>query len=107
MPTSLPFLTWWKQASQKFRAAVDLKPSDPVLLNNLGFIYYVMGRYEDALAYLQKTFSLDPKRKEAHENIADTLLKLGRRDEARQHYQKFLTLHPTSSRAEEIRGLLQ
>ena len=66
-----------------------------------------MGRYDDALSYLQKTLAVDPKRKEAHENIADTLMKLGRRDEAKQHYQQFLALHPTSSRAEEIKKVLQ
>ena len=28
---------------QKFQAAVALRPGDPVLLNNLGFLYYVDG----------------------------------------------------------------
>jgi Flp pilus assembly protein TadD len=78
-----------------------------VLLNNLGFIYYVMGRYDDSLGYLQKTLAADPKRKEAHQNIADLLMKMGRRDEARQHYQQYLTLYPASPKAAEIRKLLQ
>jgi len=94
-------------AEQKFKTAVELKPNDPVLLNNLGFIYYVMGRYDDSLAYLQKTLAADPKRKEAHQNIADLLMKMGRRDEARQHYQQYLTLYPASPKAAEIRKLLQ
>ncbi len=97
----------YPEALAKFRAAVDLKPGDPVLLNNLGFIYYAMARYDDALTWLQKTLAVDPKRKEAHENVADTLMKLGRRNEAKEHYQQFLTLHPTSSRGEEIRRILQ
>jgi len=94
-------------AEQKFKAAVDLKPGDPVLLNNLGFIYYVMGRYDDALIYLQKTLAADPKRKEAHQNIADLLLKLGRRDEAKRHYLEYLALYPSSPKAPEIRRIIE
>ena len=96
----------YDEALKKFQAAVDLKPGDPVMLNNLGFIYYVMGRYDDALVWLQKTLAVDPKRKEAHGNIADTFLKLGRRAEAKEHYQQYLALFPTSPRAAEVRKLV-
>ncbi len=97
----------YDQAEEKFRAAVQLKPNDPVLLNNLGFIYYVLGRDDEALNYLEKTLALDPHRKEAHENIGDLYLKMGRRDEAKKHYQEFLELFPTSPRAAEIRAVLE
>jgi peptidoglycan/xylan/chitin deacetylase (PgdA/CDA1 family)/tetratricopeptide (TPR) repeat protein len=96
----------YDEALVKFQAAVDLKPADPVLLNNLGFIYYAMGKYDSAVGWLQKTLSLDPKRKEAHENIADALLKEGNKAEAKQHYEQFLALHPTGSRADEIRKII-
>ena len=86
---------------------MDLKPRDAVLLNNLGFIYFRMGRYDDALVWLQKTLAVDPRRKEAHENIADVYMKLGRTAEARQHYQQFLELHPASPRSDEVRKILQ
>jgi len=84
-----------------------LKPGDPVLLNNLGFLYYVMGRNDDALTYLEKTLALDPKRKEAHGNIAELYLKLGRREEARKHYETYLALYPGSPKAEEFRKILE
>lgn len=96
----------YDEALAKFQAAVNLKPADPVLLNNLGFIYYAMGKYDAAVNWLGKTLSLDPKRKEAHENIADALLKEGHKAEAKQHYEQFLALHPSGPRAEEIRKIL-
>jgi hypothetical protein len=34
-------------------------------------------------------------------------LKLGRRAEAKQHYEQFLTLNPNSPRAEDVRRILQ
>src|SRR5262249_8819903 len=62
----------YDDALAKFQAAVQLKPGDAVLVNNLGYLYHVMGRYDDALPLLQKTLTIDPNRKEAHQNIADT-----------------------------------
>jgi len=97
----------YDEAIAKLEAGVQLKPNDPVLVNNLGFLYYVAGRYDDAVTYLEKTLALDPKRKEAHENIADAYLKLGKRAEAKQHYEQFLALNPGSSRAEEVRQVLK
>jgi tetratricopeptide (TPR) repeat protein len=97
----------YQQAEQKFKAAAALKPRDPVLLNNLGYIYYVMGRNGEALTYLEKTLSLDPRRKEAQGNIAELYLKLGRREEAKKHYEEYLILYPASPKAEEFRRILQ
>jgi peptidoglycan/xylan/chitin deacetylase (PgdA/CDA1 family)/uncharacterized caspase-like protein len=94
-------------ALKKFHEAVDLKPGDALLLNNLGFVCYVMGRYDESLKYLQKTLAVGPWRKEAHLNIADLYMKLGRRAEAKQHYEQFLTLSPNSSRAEDVRRIMQ
>jgi peptidoglycan/xylan/chitin deacetylase (PgdA/CDA1 family)/uncharacterized caspase-like protein/Flp pilus assembly protein TadD len=97
----------YDEALQKFQAAVQMKPNDPVLLNNLGFMYFVVGKYGDAVNYLQKTLAIDPHRKEAHENLADTLMKMGRTDEAKQHYQEFLALAPNTSRSGELKRILE
>jgi tetratricopeptide (TPR) repeat protein len=94
------------EAVQKFQAALALKPNDPLLLNNLGFVYYVMGRNEDALSYLQKTLAADPKRKEAHVNIADLYLRMGRREEAKKEYEQYLGMYPGSPRSPEVRKTL-
>ena len=94
-------------ALQKFQAAVALRPTDPVIMNNLSFLYYVVGRYDEAAKNLEQTLALDPKRKEAHENLADTYLKMGRRAEAKQQYEQFLALNPSSNRADEVKRILK
>lgn len=96
----------YAEAVQKLQQAVALKPNDPVLLNNLGFLYYVMGRNDDALASLQKTLAVDPKRKEAHGNLADVYRKMGRREDAKKEHEQYLALYPESPRAEEVRRWL-
>jgi peptidoglycan/xylan/chitin deacetylase (PgdA/CDA1 family)/uncharacterized caspase-like protein len=97
----------YDEALEKSQEAVGLKPNDPILLNNLGFLYYAAGRYTDALPYLEKTLQLDPKRKEAHGNIAELYMKLGRKADAKQHYEEYLRLYPNSPKAEEFRKILQ
>ena len=97
----------YDEALQAFHQAVELKPNDAVLLNNLGFIYYRMNRYDDALLWLEKTLSADPKRKEAHGNIAELYLKMGRRSEAKSHYEQYLALWPNSPKAAEVKTILQ
>jgi peptidoglycan/xylan/chitin deacetylase (PgdA/CDA1 family)/tetratricopeptide (TPR) repeat protein len=97
----------YDEALKKFQAAAALRPGDPVIVNNLAFLYYTVGRYDEAVANLQKTLALDPKRKEAHENLADTYFKMGKREDAKKEYQQFLVLDPTSARADEIKKALQ
>jgi len=97
----------YDEAVQKSQQAVALKPNDPILLNNLGFLYYAAGRYDEALPYLEKTLQIDPKRKEAHGNIAELYLKLGRKEEAKQHFEEYLRLYPTSPKAGEFKRILQ
>jgi tetratricopeptide (TPR) repeat protein len=84
----------YEKALERSRQAVSLKPNDPILNNNLGYLYYVLGRNDEALSYLETTLQLDPKRKEAHGNIA------------RAHYEEYLRLYPGSPKAEEFRRIL-
>ncbi len=84
----------YDDALQKFQAAVALKPGNAVSVNNLGYFYHVMGRYDEALSYLEKTLAIDPRRKEAHQNIANTCLKLGRRAERNSTTSSFWRCNP-------------
>lgn len=96
----------YDEAAKAFEQAVALKPGDPILLNNLGFLYYEMGRFPEAIDWLEKTLAADPNRKEAHGNIAYAYMKVGRKTEAKTHFQRYLELYPNSPRAEEIRRIL-
>ena len=84
-----------------------MKPGDAVLLNNLGYLYTACGKYDEAVKYFEKTLAVDPARKEAHGNLADAYMKLGRPQDAKAHYQQYLALWPTSPKAEEVKKILQ
>ena len=53
----------YEEALEKFKAAVQMKPNDVVLINNLGFIDYAMGRYDEALVYRKKPSRQTPAAK--------------------------------------------
>jgi tetratricopeptide (TPR) repeat protein len=42
------------------RKAVELDPQNPDALNNLGFLYVVTGRYDEAVKYLSDSYSISP-----------------------------------------------
>ena len=60
-----------------------------------------------AFSEIHSALQLDPKRKEAHGNIAELYMKLGKKAEAKRHYEEYLKLYPTSPKAEEFRKILQ
>jgi Tfp pilus assembly protein PilF len=79
-------------------AAYELIPRpirDADLASNIGTAYYFSDRpdkLERAEEYYRRAAELNPMRAEIHGNLADLLLKLGRREEALEHYREALAL---------------
>ncbi len=63
-------------------------------LNNLGNVYAMRGDYKQALHYFEKAISFAPGDGELYLNMAVSLFKLNRLEDARKAYQKALTLNP-------------
>src|SRR5688572_26830134 len=60
---------------------------------------YKEGRYEDALAALEKAYAMSPK-PELHYSIGQVYVKMGRCDDAIVAYKKFLASKPAADRAD-------
>ncbi len=48
------------RAAECFRAAAEIDPSNPTVLNSLGVAQQTMGRYEDALRSHNSALALEP-----------------------------------------------
>ncbi len=93
----------WAERGEKLNAGLELikkalaeDPENGAFLDTLGWIYYMQGRYPEALQELQKAkgfFSGDPT---VWEHLGDTYLKLGNRAAAIEHWGKALELAPES-----------
>jgi Flp pilus assembly protein TadD len=61
-------------ALARYREAHDLDPANPEITNNLGYMYYLLGNYDEAERLYRWAIKLDPERYVAHLNLADLLI---------------------------------
>lgn len=51
----------YEGAEKEFKKALDLEPDNPLYISYMGKTYFQMERYNDALYYLNRAWSLDPE----------------------------------------------
>jgi tetratricopeptide (TPR) repeat protein len=86
------------------RKALALAPANPVVEDTVGWAYYLAGRYDVALPYLEKSEqSLD--RPVARYHLAAALLKSGDAGRARREYELALKADPGSPERSSIERL--
>jgi tetratricopeptide (TPR) repeat protein len=85
--------------------ALELSPEDPAIIDSMGWVLFSMGRYEEALEYLERANDalLD---EEVISHLAETLHVLGRTDEAREVLAQGLEDLPDSDMIPETRARL-
>jgi tetratricopeptide (TPR) repeat protein len=64
------------------RKAVDLRPSDGYIVDSLGWAYYRLGRFEEAVVELERAVSLKPDDPVLNDHLGDAYWRLGRKLEA-------------------------
>jgi tetratricopeptide (TPR) repeat protein len=85
------------EAEREFRAALELRPADPLVRFNLGRLYRLQGRYAEALPELEKALQSvsDPVRLPGiHLNLATVLQALHRPSQAEPHFEAYLKARP-------------
>ncbi|MBL8581038.1 MAG: tetratricopeptide repeat protein [Rhizobiaceae bacterium] len=64
------------------RKAVDLRPSDGYIVDSLGWAYYRLGRYDEAVTELERAVSLKPDDPVLNDHLGDAYWRAGRKLEA-------------------------
>lgn len=77
-------------------------PKNGAFLDTLGWIYYMQGRYEEALEPLLMAGEIEKDDPAVFEHLGSVYLKLGQRDQAFRYWKKALTLDPESKRLIEL-----
>lgn len=70
------------EALEMIQRAVDLRPSDGYIVDSLGWAYYKLGRFEDAVRELERAVSLKPEDPVLNDHLGDAYWRVGRRLEA-------------------------
>jgi Flp pilus assembly protein TadD len=72
--------------------AVKLNPNDPAILDTLGWVLHMKGENDRALAILQKAKSGLPGNATLRYHLGLTLLKIGRKDDAKTELEEALAI---------------
>ncbi len=86
-----------EEAYEYIKKAIELDPENPAIIDSLGWAQYKLGHYEDAAASFQKALDLDINDPELYIHFYKTLLKLNKKDEAKELILKAKKLFPENN----------
>ncbi|WP_050801086.1 tetratricopeptide repeat protein [Halomonas sp. TD01] len=85
-----------EEARDLIERAYEEDPSNPAILDSMGWVYFRLGKPNDALAWLESAYAQMPDQ-EIAAHLAEVLHMLGRSEEARQLIERILqraSYHP-------------
>lgn len=97
----------YAEAANKFTEASGLDPTSALMANNAGFALFKQEDYQGAVHWLEQAIALDPNRAIAYANLGDAYFKLNRKGQAKQAYEKYLSLAPTGRSAAYVKDKLK
>jgi tetratricopeptide (TPR) repeat protein len=84
------------------KRAVELQPRDGYIIDSLGWAYFKLGKYEDAVRELERAVDIRPQDPVLNDHLGDAYWKVGRRDEARFQWNHARDLKPEPEELEKI-----
>ncbi len=89
------------------KKAVELRPNSGFIIDSLGWAYYRLGRYEDAVVELQRALEQMPSDPVINDHLGDAYWKTGRKLEAVFQWKHALANKPTEEDRFKITRKLQ
>ncbi len=84
-----------EEALGMVRKAVDAEPNSGAVVDSLGWAYYSLGQYGEAVTQLERASQLEPSDPEINTHLGDAYWRIGRRVEAQFQWRKVLaTMSP-------------
>ncbi len=83
-----------KEALGMVKRAVQARPNDGYIVDSLGWAYYRLGKYHDAVRELERAVSLLPTDPVINDHLGDAYWRVGRRLEARFQWRHALDGRP-------------
>jgi tetratricopeptide (TPR) repeat protein len=96
----------WRDTESLWSYTLERNPANPTALNNLGFHYLELERYEEAIPLLGSAVAVDPDNLRAVLNLGFSLEELGRLEEALHVYRRALPHHPQAAALHNNTGVV-
>ncbi len=95
------------RATDMIKRAVALRPNDGAIVDSLGWAYYRLGRYEEAVTQLERAVELKGGDAVITDHLGDAYWKVGRRAEAQFQWRRALGLKPEAELEQKVRQKLE
>jgi Flp pilus assembly protein TadD len=90
------------QALNMIRTAVDLRPNDGYIVDSLGWAYYRLGRYEEAVEQMERAVELRPEDSVINDHLGDAYWRVNRKREATFQWAHARDLEPDEAELPKI-----
>ena len=95
------------EGMRMIRRAVEQRPDDGYIVDSLGWAYYRLGNYEDAVKHLDRAVELKPDDPTINDHLGDAYWKIGRVLEAKFQWAHARDLKPEPDELAKINQKLQ
>jgi tetratricopeptide (TPR) repeat protein len=89
------------------KRAVEQRPNSGYIVDSLGWAYYRLGRYEEAVKELERAVELRPQDSVINDHLGDAYWRVGRELEARFQWRHALDLDPEEEEIPKIDAKLK
>ena len=97
-----------ERAQAMIERAVERRPNDGFIVDSLGWVFYRLGKYEEALAHMMRAVEIEPVDPTINDHYGDVLWRNGRRIEAEFQWRRALSFDPMEDdRAARIKRKLE
>lgn len=97
----------YDEAMHLINQAVELSPGDGFIVDSLGWGYYKIGDYENAVIQLERAVEMQPDDPTINDHLGDGYWRIGRRIEARFQWRMALSMEPEDDAVAEIERKLE
>jgi tetratricopeptide (TPR) repeat protein len=95
------------EGMKMIRRAVDQRPDDGYIVDSLGWAYYRIGSYEDAVKNLERAIDLKPEDPTINDHLGDAYWRIGRTLEARFQWAHARDLKPEPEELPKIEAKIE
>ena len=78
--------------------AIKTEPLNSSYLDTMGWVYYKLGKYQEAKEYVEKALKVGGESSVILEHLGDIIFKLGDKDQAKKIWEKSYSLDSTNNR---------
>ncbi|MEC9368733.1 MAG: tetratricopeptide repeat protein [Pseudomonadota bacterium] len=96
-----------KEGLELVRKAVKLKPDDGYFVDSLGWAFYRLGEYAQAVEHLERAVELRPDDPVINDHLGDAYWRVDRKLEAEYQWSQSLTLEPEEDEAKLTKAKLK